>query len=96
MAATTSITSPPRYLLHAESLLIIGLVAHDRTETGGFDEHRVGLDHLSFNVASAEELASWVDVLDERGIDHSPIATGTCGMSWSSAIPTTSSSSCST
>ena len=67
-----------RYLLHPESLLIIGLVAHDpaadRPADDGVDEHRIGLDHLSLNVASAEELAAWRDRLVERGIDHSPIA----------------------
>lgn len=67
-----------RYLLHPDSLLIVGLVAHDRTvtESAGFDEHRVGLDHLSLNVASAEEVTRWADRLDERGIDRSPIVVG--------------------
>lgn len=65
-----------RYLLHPESLLIIGLVAHDATADGSFDERRVGLDHLSLNVADAEELNAWRERLDERGIDHSPIAAG--------------------
>ncbi len=65
-----------RYLLHAESLLILGLVAHDTATSVDFDEHRVGLDHLSFNVASSEELADWERRLDERGIDHSPIESG--------------------
>ena len=66
-----------RYLLHPGSLLIIGLVAHDARpglEPGvRFDEHRIGLDHLSLNVASAEELRAWQQRLAERDIDHSPI-----------------------
>lgn len=65
-----------RYLLHAESLLILGLVAHDRAQPDGFDEHRVGLDHLSFNVGSSDELIGWQQRLDDRGIDHSPIESG--------------------
>lgn len=65
-----------RYLLHPDSLLIIGLVAHDATIDGGFDEHRVGLDHLSLNVASADDLEAWRDRLDDRGIAHSNIASG--------------------
>ncbi len=65
-----------RYLLHADSLLILGLVAHDEPGAGAFDEHRVGLDHLSFNVGSAEELEAWADRLDEAGIAHSPIVNG--------------------
>jgi catechol 2,3-dioxygenase-like lactoylglutathione lyase family enzyme len=62
-----------RYLLHPESFVIIGLVDHERGVDGAFDEHRVGLDHLSFNVASRELLDAWRDRLDERGIAHSGI-----------------------
>lgn len=71
-----------RYLLHAESLLVLGLVAHDPVDgepaevDAAFDEHRVGLDHLSFNVAAADDLTRWERRLDEQGIDHSPIVTG--------------------
>ncbi|MEL7155719.1 MAG: VOC family protein [Actinomycetota bacterium] len=65
-----------RYLLHPSSLLIIGLVAHEQTSGAGFNERAIGLDHLSLNVASAEELADWERRLDEQGIDHSPIAHG--------------------
>jgi glyoxylase I family protein len=59
-----------------------------------FDEARVGLDHLSFGVASREELERARQLLDERGFRtaRSP----TLGMpsactSWPSAIPITSS-----
>lgn len=65
-----------RYLVHADSLLILGLVRHDgEPEPTGpqFHEHRIGLDHLSFNVASRDELDRWLDRLDERGISHSGI-----------------------
>lgn len=65
-----------RYLVHAESLLVLGLVSHDRGLGGSFDENRVGLDHLSFAVAEAEDLPAWEKRLDDRGIGHSPIATG--------------------
>jgi catechol 2,3-dioxygenase-like lactoylglutathione lyase family enzyme len=43
---------------------------HDR-----FDEDRVGLDHLSFSVASREELDQAVRLFDERGVPHGEIAT---------------------
>jgi hypothetical protein len=36
--------------------------------------HRVGLDHLSFNVASRSELDAWQDRVAERAIEHTPIA----------------------
>ena len=38
-----------------------------------FNEDRVGLDHLSFNVASRAELESAVRMLDARGIPHGEI-----------------------
>jgi len=40
-----------------------------------FDENRVGLDHLSFSVASRAELDAAIRVLDERGVAHGEIAT---------------------
>jgi len=38
-----------------------------------FDEDRVGLDHLSFSVASRAELEQAVQLFDERGIPHGEI-----------------------
>jgi catechol 2,3-dioxygenase-like lactoylglutathione lyase family enzyme len=40
-----------------------------------FDEDRVGLDHLSFNVASRDELDQAVTLFDEKGIPHGEIKT---------------------
>lgn len=62
-----------RNLIHPETLLVIGLVQHDEQPDGPFDEHRCGLDHLSFNVASREELDEWAARLDARTIPASPI-----------------------
>ena len=62
-----------RYLLHPDTMLIVGLVLHDETNAATFNEHRVGLDHLSFAVASPEELRAWADRLDELGIERQPI-----------------------
>ncbi len=63
------------YLIHPDSWLIIGLVTHkDHKPSEAFDEHRVGLDHLSFNVESHDELVAWGERLDQKGIDHSPIS----------------------
>ena len=39
----------------------------------GFDENRVGLDHLAISVASRDELERAVRLLDERGIPHGEI-----------------------
>jgi catechol 2,3-dioxygenase-like lactoylglutathione lyase family enzyme len=40
-----------------------------------FDEDRVGLDHLSFSVASRADLDAAVRLLDERGVPHGEITT---------------------
>jgi len=40
-----------------------------------FDENRVGLDHLSFSVASRADLDAAVRLLDERGVPHGEIRT---------------------
>lgn len=40
-----------------------------------FDEDRVGLDHLSFNVGSKAELDEAVRMFDERHIEHGDIRT---------------------
>ena len=40
-----------------------------------FDPNRVGLDHLSFGVASRDDLERAVRLLDERGVAHGQIAT---------------------
>jgi catechol 2,3-dioxygenase-like lactoylglutathione lyase family enzyme len=38
-----------------------------------FDPDRVGLDHLSFSVASRDELDHAVALLDEQGVNHGQI-----------------------
>ena len=38
-----------------------------------FDPNRVGLDHLSFGVASRDDLERAVRLLDERGVAHGQI-----------------------
>jgi catechol 2,3-dioxygenase-like lactoylglutathione lyase family enzyme len=39
-----------------------------------FDPDRVGLDHLSFGVASRDDLEEAVRLLDDRGVTHGRIA----------------------
>ena len=51
-----------------ETLLGLRPVATDR-----FDENRVGLDHLSFNVAARSDLEAAVEILDKRGVTHAGI-----------------------
>jgi glyoxylase I family protein len=38
-----------------------------------FDEHRLGLDHISFGCANRHELEEWLDRLDELGVEHGEI-----------------------
>jgi glyoxylase I family protein len=38
-----------------------------------FDENRVGLDHLSFNVGSHDELEEAIALFDEKGVSHGEI-----------------------
>ena len=41
--------------------------------SAGFDERRPGLDHVSFGVASRDELVRWAERLDELDIPHGQI-----------------------
>lgn len=54
--------------------LAIGLHSHSATPAGDvFDERRVGLDHISFQVPNRDALTEWEKRLDELDIAHSPI-----------------------
>jgi glyoxylase I family protein len=66
----------PKYLLSNNSVILALNPAPDpaRAITNDrFDESRVGLDHISFNVASHAELEEAVKLFDERGISHGEI-----------------------
>jgi glyoxylase I family protein len=66
------------YLIGNGSLL--GLHQHGNPAPDGeFTEYRVGLDHVSFGVASRAELEQWARRLDELGITHGPIKDATYG-----------------
>lgn len=59
---------------------LFGLHTHPGREAdGGFDEHRPGLDHLSFGCADHAELENWRDRLDELGIPHGEIVDASYG-----------------
>jgi glyoxylase I family protein len=54
--------------------LAIGLHRHSATKAGDhFEESRVGLDHISWQVPDRIGLDAWAARLDELGIAHSPI-----------------------
>jgi glyoxylase I family protein len=53
---------------------LFGLHTHMGAESGEqFDEHRTGLDHISFGLSGTAELESWRDRLAELGIAHGGI-----------------------
>lgn len=62
-----------KYLMEPNSGVVMGFEQHDANPGSPFDERRVGLDHLSWNVDSREELDAWLVRLNERSIAHSGI-----------------------
>lgn len=52
---------------------MLGLHTFEDGERARFDERRVGLDHIAFHVGAREELDTWVERLDELGIEHGKI-----------------------
>lgn len=52
---------------------LIGLHHHEERLDGAFDERRVGLDHIAWNVASRDELGAWASWLDQLGVAHSGV-----------------------
>jgi len=63
-----------RFVLIFSPPLAIGLHTHAGTAKGdAFDERRVGLDHISFQVENRDALEAWAKRLDELDIAHSPV-----------------------
>lgn len=66
----------PKYLLSNGSVILALNLSPDPARAiadDQFDENRVGLDHVSFNVGSYEVLEQAAQVLDERGISRGEI-----------------------
>jgi catechol 2,3-dioxygenase-like lactoylglutathione lyase family enzyme len=54
--------------------MFIGLRPVDQARAADrFDPLRVGLDHISFQVATRADLDAATTLLDERGVEHGPI-----------------------
>lgn len=60
-------------LLARDAGLIIGLNEHPGRPEGRFDERRVGLDHVGFDVPERADLDVWERHLVELGVEHSPV-----------------------
>jgi catechol 2,3-dioxygenase-like lactoylglutathione lyase family enzyme len=61
-----------RALVHPSGV-VVDVLTHDQTVPGEFDERRVGLDHLAFEVSDRDELTRWTSHLDAKGVAHSGI-----------------------
>jgi glyoxylase I family protein len=60
-------------MIHPSGLAVT-LMTHDATaELGTFDERRIGLDHLAFQVTDLDEMGRWASHLDAMGVAHSGI-----------------------
>jgi glyoxylase I family protein len=68
-------TEEPTYCFMFERAARLAVIIsdHDRTVSGKFYEHNVGLDHLAYAVPSVEALLSWQQRLATLGVPHSPI-----------------------
>jgi catechol 2,3-dioxygenase-like lactoylglutathione lyase family enzyme len=63
-------------LLRAGALLV-GLVGHTATPgSDAFDERRIGLDHVGFQVPTPDDVEAWAAHLNAHGIAHSGVKDG--------------------
>jgi catechol 2,3-dioxygenase-like lactoylglutathione lyase family enzyme len=65
---------PVHLYMHPGSQLFIGLHTHGENDGAAFSEFCTGLDHVGFAVDSRAELEAWRLRIEERSIEHSPIA----------------------
>jgi catechol 2,3-dioxygenase-like lactoylglutathione lyase family enzyme len=64
----------PDVTILSNGTLILGLRDQAQAESSDrFDEFRVGLDHISFAVASREDLERAFQTLDQRDVPHGEI-----------------------
>jgi catechol 2,3-dioxygenase-like lactoylglutathione lyase family enzyme len=59
-------------MVHPSGLGVTAVV-HDKGDAEAFDEHRVGLDHVAFQVSDLAALEAWADHLDALDVVHSGI-----------------------
>jgi catechol 2,3-dioxygenase-like lactoylglutathione lyase family enzyme len=63
---------PPRVLLHNQKIYL-SLTPAQLEKTDRFDEHRVGLDHLSFRVSSRRKMERALALFEQHAIIHGEI-----------------------
>ena len=69
---------------------LFGLHTHVEPAAGSFDEHRTGLDHVSFACSGRGELQQWADRLESWGFPTVASRTRRTAPGSRSAIPTAS------
>lgn len=62
-----------RSLIHPSGINVNVLTHTATTQGGAFDERRVGLDHLAFQVSDRDELQKWATHLDAMAVPNSGI-----------------------
>jgi glyoxylase I family protein len=60
-------------MMDPKSGVTLGLHHHEANPGEPFAENRTGLDHISFSVASREDLDAWAAWLDSLGVPHSGV-----------------------
>jgi catechol-2,3-dioxygenase len=60
-------------LMHPSGL-VVSVMTHDLAGSGAFDERRIGLDHIAFQVADRDELQRWMAHLEAKGVAQSGVA----------------------
>lgn len=66
-------TGPFRHVVWAVGSTLVGLHQFPDGLSDGFDERRVGLDHLAFACSSRAELETWEARLNELGVANGGI-----------------------
>ncbi|WP_081809249.1 VOC family protein [Mycobacterium sp. URHB0044] len=70
---TSTETFEIRSLLHPSGMNVNVMTHTGTAERGAFDERRVGLDHLAFQVSDRDELQHWLAHLDAMTVPNSGI-----------------------
>jgi len=61
-----------RLFVHREGRFGVAVTDHHGAAHGRFDEQHVGLDHVAFEVPTAESLVGWQERFAALGVPHSP------------------------
>jgi catechol-2,3-dioxygenase len=66
-------TGPFRHVVWSVGSTLVGLHQFPDGRSDGFDERRVGLDHLAFACTNRGELEQWEKRLNDLGVAHGGI-----------------------